>query len=363
MRIAYLAWQGSEHTRRWAGFFASRGHDVHVVTCGGVDTGPGPDVNYEIHDLHTSSLGKTGYLLRVPRVRRLVRSLKPDVVHAHHATSYGLLAACTGVHPLVVTCHGSDILVSGKKRSMRPLLKRVLDAADLVTVPGEHVANAVHELGTRTEVVVFQYGVEVERLRSLGTAANRSSGAPGPIRLVSARGLDPIYHTDEVLGAMAILRERDIDCVFDLAGRGADAERLERLARDLDVADQVVFHGHVPEDVVELLIARGDVFVSVPSSDGVSIALFEAMALGTVPLVSDIAANRLWIRDGMNGVVVQITSASIADGILRAVSLERAEVHSRNLEIAKTWGDREKNLASCGALVTRLVEQHHGSRA
>ena len=354
MRIVYVAWQGSEHTRRWAGFFAARGHEVHVVTCGAGEPGDASPA-YAVHDLRTSRFGKLGYLLRLRRARRLIRSLEPDVVHAHHATSYGLLAAVANVHPLVVSCHGSDILLSGRNRFIRPLLRRVLNAADLITVPGPHVADRAAELGgNRQHIAVFQYGVEVDRLRSIRSAVV-SDPQRREIRLVSARGLDALYHTDEVLRAMAILRARGVECVYDLAGRGSEADALRRLADELGIADRVTFHGHVPEGAAEQLIANADVFVSVPSSDGVSIALLEAMALGAIPLVSDIPANHLWIRDGVNGVIVQIAPHSIADGVLRALELDAAEIRQRNLELVEARGDRQTNLENSAALIAQLV--------
>jgi glycosyltransferase involved in cell wall biosynthesis len=358
MRIVFVAWQGSEHTRRWASFFAARGHDVHVVTCG--DGGPAESSTYALHDLRPPRFGKLGYLFKIPRARRLIRSLGPDVVHAHHATSYGLLATAAGIHPLVVTTHGSDVLISGRKATMRPLLKRVLDTADLITAPAEHVSEAIRALGTRSEIAVFQYGVEVERLQAAAPSA-RGAGEPGVVRVVSARGLDAIYRTDAVIHAVAILRERGVDCIYDVVGRGSEAESLKRFAREIAVADRVSFHGHVPEPAAEHLIAAADVFVSVAESDGVSIALLEAMALGPVPVLSDIRANRLWVRDGVNGVLVQITPCAIADGIQRALELDRADVRRRNLEIVRAHGDRDTNLAACEALLTGLVAT--GSRS
>jgi glycosyltransferase involved in cell wall biosynthesis len=365
MRIVFVAWQGSEHTRRWAGFFAEHGHDVHVVTCGDAPAATGTaSSTYAVHDLGDPRFGKPGYLLKIPRARRLIRSLAPDVVHAHHATSYGLLAATAGVRPLAVTCHGSDVLVSGRKRVMRRLLKWVFDRADVVTAPAEHVGEAVRAVGTRTEVVVFQYGVEVERLRAVGAAVREArDGDPQVVRLATARGLDAIYNTDDVARAVALLRERGVDCVFEVAGRGSEEEALRRLVQELDVADRVIFHGHVPEPTAEALIAAADVFVSVADSDGVSIALFEAMALGPVPLLSDIQANRLWVHDGENGILVEIDPSAIADGILRALELDREDVRRRNLELVRERGDRETNLAACEALLERLVRRAAGSNA
>jgi glycosyltransferase involved in cell wall biosynthesis len=365
MRIVFVAWQGSEHTRRWAGFFAERGHEVHVVTCADAPEAAGATSStYAVHDLGPPRLGKPGYLLKIPRARRLIRSLAPDVVHAHHATSYGLLATAAGIHPLAVTCHGSDVLVSGRKRVMRRLLRWVFDSADVITAPAEHVADAVREVGTKTEVVVFQYGVEVERLRAVGEAVREAGGGDrGVVRLATARGLDAIYNTDEVVRAVVLLRERGVDCIFDVAGRGSEEEALRGLVQELGVADRVVFHGHVPEPAAEALIAAADVFVSVADSDGVSIALFEAMALGPVPLLSDIRANRLWVRDGENGVLVPIDAEAIADGVVRALELDRADVRRRNLELVRERGDRETNLAACEALLEGLARAAPASNA
>ena len=357
MRIAFVAWQGSEHTRRWASFFAARGHDVHVVTCGDAPEGCKDDSpSYAVHDVGEPRLGKPGYLLKIPRVRRLIRSLAPDVVHAHHATSYGLLASVAGIHPLVVTCHGSDVLISGQQAVSRAVLRRVFDAADLITAPGQHVADAARTLGTTTQIAVFQYGVDVDRLRLVAAATRRANATtPDRIRLVSARGLDALYRIDDVIRAMAILRERGIECVYDVAGRGTELAELRRLSQEVGMADQVIFHGHVPESEAERLIAESDVYVSVAESDGVSIALFEAMALGAVPVLSDIPANRLWVRDGVNGLLVDISPAAIADGIVRALELDRADVRRQNLDIVRERGDRDTNLASCEALISDLV--------
>jgi L-malate glycosyltransferase len=365
MRIVFVAWQGSEHTARWAGFFAERGHDVHVVTCGVADAeGVTKPATYPIHDLGLPRLGKIGYLLKVPRARRLIRSLEPDVVHAHHATSYGLLAAAAGARPLVVTSHGSDVLRSGRKALMRALLRRVLDSADVVTAPAEHVADGIRAIGTKTEVVVFQYGVEVERLHAVATAV-RGDGEDRPdvVRVVSARGLDALYHTDDVIRAVAILRDRGVECVFDVAGRGSEEEALKRLVREIGVADRVTFHGHVPERRSEELIASAHVYASVADSDGVSIALFEAMALGPIPLLSDIRANRLWVRDGENGLLVDIAPDAIADGIERALELDPADVRRRNLEIVRERGDRETNLVACETMLAELVASARGASA
>ena len=187
---------------------------------------------------------------------------------------------------------------------------------------------------------------------------------PGVVRIVSARGLDALYHTDDVVRAVAILRDRGVDCVFDVAGRGSEEEALKRLVRELGVADRVTFHGHVPERRAEELIASADVYASVADSDGVSIALLEAMALGSIPLLSDIRANRLWVRDGENGLLV-----AIAPGRDRGRDPAGARARPGRRPPAGTSrssgrsGDRETNLAACEAMLARLVASAGGASA
>jgi glycosyltransferase involved in cell wall biosynthesis len=363
MRIAFVAWHGSEHTRRWAGFYAARGHEVHVITCGDGTAGRADARRpYRVHDLGPPRLGKLGYLLKAPRARRLIRSLRPDVVHAHHATSYGLLAALATFHPLVVTSHGSDILISGKRRTTRWLVTRVVRTADLVTAPADHVADEIRRLGGARRLVVFQYGVDVRRLRAVAASAQGDPVTRGAEpRLVTARPLHPLYRTAEIIRAAGLLRDAGLLCTLDIADRGPERPALERLANQLGLGDHVVFHGFVPAEQAERLIARADVYISAAASDGASIALLEAMALGAIPVVSDIVANRSWIEDGVNGVLVRIEPHAIADGIRRALTLDRDDVHQRNLEIVAARADRERNLGECERLLAELVDDRRRS--
>ncbi len=361
MTIVFVAAHASEHTRRWVAFFADRGHVVHVVTCG--DSPSGIVVaggRYTVHDLGRPRPGKLGYLLARRRARRLIRALRPDVVHAHHATSYGLLGAASGIHPFVVTCHGSDILRSPRNPMLRWIVSRTLRAADLITVPGGHMRAVAERLaGGGARVEVFQYGVPVDELEAVAAATVPTAVNGRALRVVTARPLEPLYNTADVVDAVARLVARGRDIVYDVAGEGDERTRLEHLAAAAGVADRVRFHGRVGEADVHQLLAAADVYVSIAASDGVSIALLEAMALGPVPVVANIASNRDWITNGENGVLVDITSEALAEGIDVALALDRERVRVRNLGLVRARADRTTNLSKCEALLGELVESGH----
>ena len=72
------------------------------------------------------------------------------------------------------------------------------------------------------------------------------------------------------------------------------------------------------------------------STDGASASLFEAMAVGVYPIVSDIAANAPWIDPGVNGETFPVgDDAALATAIALALdNPERLEAaRARNREI------------------------------
>jgi glycosyltransferase involved in cell wall biosynthesis len=379
LRLAFLAFHGSVHTRRWATYFAARGHDVHVITCGDPTDVPPPEAPngdqagngepatgapYAVHDLGFPWPGKLGYLLKLHPARRCARAIAPDVVHAHYATSYGLLGLATGIHPFVVTAHGDDVLVSPKNPVMRPMIRRVLRSADLVTVPSAEMREKVEGLcrPRRTPISVFQYGVEAQRL--IEVAGERPedprvlTGTAGdPLRIVSARPLLRESRVEVLIDALSILSERGVGWTCDVVGDGPERGTLEQRAASLGLTGRLAFHGQVSSRSAEEVIARSDIYVSVAESDGLSIALLEALALGSIPVVSDIPANRAWVDQGRTGLLIRVGPQNLAEGIERAIRLDRQVVKQCNQRLVRERADRSANLQHCENLLTGLSRQ------
>jgi glycosyltransferase involved in cell wall biosynthesis len=292
-------------------------------------------------------MSKAGYLTKLSSARRTIRRLDPDVVHVHYATSYGLLGMASGVRPLIVTAHGDDLLVAPRNPFMSRLVSQVLRSADLITVPGQHMKDAAEELlrGRTRPIQVFQYGVESSRLARLSAAVRQDPRAlPRALRIVSVRPLLRPYRVDVLLAAVALLRARGVDCVCDVIGSGSESGKLKRLAARLGLDEAVTFRGQVPEQDVERALASADVYVSVAETDGTSLALLEALALGAVPVVSDIPANSAWVTHGLNGVVVEIAAESLASGIEHAAGLDRELIAAHNRKLVARAADRHTNL-------------------
>lgn len=89
-----------------------------------------------------------------------------------------------------------------------------------------------------------------------------------------------------------------------LVGTGALQESLRRLSQNLGISDMVLFLGH--RDDVAALVAGSDVFVLPSLTEGMSNALLEAMSVGAVCVVSDIAQNKALIKHKENGLTFKV---------------------------------------------------------
>jgi glycosyltransferase involved in cell wall biosynthesis len=169
---------------------------------------------------------------------------------------------------------------------------------------------------------------------------------------VTARPLRPLYRVDVLIEALATLSGRLDDWQCSIFGDGPERPALEARVHELGLGDRISFHGQRPPEEVEEALAAADLYVSFAESDGASIALLEALALGAVPVVSDIASNRAWVRDGENGVLTTIDPLSAAEAIERALALDRSSVRAANQQLVGERADRERNL---GRLEERLL--------
>jgi glycosyltransferase involved in cell wall biosynthesis len=121
---------------------------------------------------------------------------------------------------------------------------------------------------------------------------------------------------------------------------------LRQIFSQGDVAERVVYAGHVSYDDLPRHYSMADMYLSASHSDGTSISLLEAMACGRPALVSDIPGNREWVQEGVNGwLFPDGDAAALARAILAAVEQRQRlpEMGEAAREIAEQRADWEKN--------------------
>jgi glycosyltransferase involved in cell wall biosynthesis len=112
-------------------------------------------------------------------------------------------------------------------------------------------------------------------------------------------------------------------------------------------------------------LEQADLYVSTSPSDSTSVSLLEAMAAGLACVVPDIAGNREWIQDGVNGLLYPPLRAEALAAALERLGRDRAlatRLGRRARETVQRSGRWNQTIRRAELLFTELVA-HHPCRA
>ncbi|MHB0914099.1 MAG: glycosyltransferase [Thermoleophilia bacterium] len=313
MRICYLADAKSPHTQKWVRHFADRGDDVHVISFrpheipgATVHHVPPPYIDSEVELLHAGRKGfqKAAYFLCARAVRRLVKKIAPDVLHAYLATSYGFAGACSGFHPFVVSSLGSEVVVQPRESVFyRRLLRFNLKRADRVTATSDFLARATAAYcPASTPVSTIPFGVDTEQFSPRG----RSYSQERPLVIGTVKILEQNYGIDRLIKAFqqVITTSADPDISLLIVGGGSLEGKLKQLGRRLGVAERITFVGNLPHAKVVDYFDQIDIFVSLPESETFGVSVVEAAACGIPSVVSDVGGLPEVVDDTRTGFLV-----------------------------------------------------------
>jgi len=240
-------------------------------------------------------------------VRRVARSTRPDVIHAHWLIPAGVSTRRLSRRtPLVVTTLGGD-LYALRGRLATWLKRRVITAARVVTVMNEDMANVVRSLGG-TDVRVMPMGARFSVVTPVA--------GDGPVRALAVGRLVEKKGFDVLLGALENAPGTSLTIVGDGPERGA----LESAARALGA--RVTFAGQLGREALDAAYTHADIAVF-PSraaasgdQDGLPVAMLEAMGSGLAVIASDLPGLNEAIVDGISGVLVAPGDArALAEGL------------------------------------------------
>ena len=196
-RLLYFADATNVHTRRWVKHFVGLGYDVAVCTfdgtfCEGVRV-------FNLANRLRLPL-KLHYLSHTSAVNGLVAAIKPDIVHAHYASSYGLLGARARFHPFVLSVWGSDIFDFPRRSLLHASILRFnLSAADVVCSTSLAMARETKKYSSKP-IVVTPFGIDTD-VYCVHPPPIRSTFTIGTVKK-----LETAYGIDILIRGFAILR-------------------------------------------------------------------------------------------------------------------------------------------------------------
>ncbi len=301
----------SEHLRALSEALRRRGHEVDVLTARYPGTYRDPPWVHRIGRVWVFPFNQTRITLTVHpvmpwAVRRFLRRHRYDVVHTHGPLAPNLPAVVTllSPYPVVSTFHTA---FAGRwnwyrlaRWPFRPVWRKVR-----VAIAVSRVARDVMRPYFPGDYRIVPNGVDLSRFSPEGPVHPVYRNIPGPAVLFLGR-MEPRKGPHLLLEAFLRLANRHPGVHLVMGGDGPLREPLARRVPS-PLRSRVHFLGPVPfEDVPKLY--RGATVYTSPAVGGETfgLVLLEAMASGVPVVAAGNPGYREVIRDGENGLLVDV---------------------------------------------------------
>lgn len=133
--------------------------------------------------------------------------------------------------------------------------------------------------------------------------------------LLTVNFLHPRKRIDLFLRAFAELRPRMPHAVALVVGAGPENDALQKLARELQLADTVRFTGFVPDDALPAFYAASDVYAHTCKNESFGLSVLEASAAGLPVVAVNEGGPREILCDGETGLLVDATPGAMAKAV------------------------------------------------
>ena len=296
------------------------------------------------------------YCLALFPIRKIIKIHQPDMVIAERTTSYGFLAAISGIKPVVIAQQGRTDLWP-EKSLLLPLKKIIQNyafkKATLIHAWGSVMTISMKAIGVdMSKVLVLPKGIE------LSLFENKNTSDPSKINAIVTRSLMPDYSHSTILKAFSILNNNGMDFELTIVGDGTQLNYLKNLAKKLKIQNKVNFTGKIPNTVLPKLLQHSNFYISMPITEGVSASLFEAMASNCYPIVTNIAGNMSWIQHRKNGQLIAVDDYKmLAEELIWAFenSEYRNKVVRENRKFVEENADYNTNMKIIAAKYHELI--------
>lgn len=302
-----------------------------------------------------------GYYQGMPgidgKLKKTLKENKYDVIHIHSPFTMGRFFARYGKKhgiPTVFTFHTKFKEDFVRILHAKPLvgfmmryIMTTINACDHVLTVSDGAAEVLRSYGYKKEITVIRNGTDLvypANAAELAAQVEEKHALAGQKNVFLSVGrIVENKRLDLVLDALKIVKERGVDFCFLVVGDGSYKEKLENKAKDLALADRVIFTGKVMDRaLLSGYYLRSDLFMFPSTFDTASLAPIEAAALKLPSLMTRGCSTAEIVTENRNGFLAGDTAESWADEICRIVTDENLLTQVKEncyREVYRTWDD------------------------
>jgi glycosyltransferase involved in cell wall biosynthesis len=197
------------------------------------------------------------------------------------------------------------------------------------------------------KIHVVRCGVDLERFK---LKPQREPHVPA--RILTVARLAPEKGHLVLFEALQMLHQRGVPVRLDLCGDGPFRSTLERSAVELGIADSVTFHGAISQDSILEYLYDADVFCLPSFSEGLPVAIMEALAVGLPVVATAITGIPELVEDKVSGRLVRAARPDLLADAIESLVVD----HSLRQLVTAEGRRRVENEFSIDGIVPRLAK-------
>jgi|SRR5664280_260193 glycosyltransferase involved in cell wall biosynthesis len=343
--------------RRFAPLLQEKGHKVAIIApSGSLDFSKKKIDGLDVYSL--PSLPVLNYrtirftipFLLKSRIKRIIQNFKPDIIHIQDH----FLICKMVVHlnkklkiPIIGTNHfmPENITVLLRRKTLKLRFEkllwkdfsRVFNQVNLVTTPTEFGAQLIRPK-LKVDTVVISCGISLTKFNPSGDTweIRAKYNLPDKPILLYVGRLDPEKHIEEILQSVVLAIKR-VDFCFVVVGKGTIKTALEQYANKLDISDQVIFTGFVPDEELPYFYKLSKCFIIASIAELLSLVTLQAMASGLPIIAVNAGALSELVKDKINGYLYR-------EGDIPAIIQAIEDIFSHD-DICRNMGEKSLEFA------------------
>lgn len=290
-------------------------------------------------------------------ILRLLKILRPDIVHTHASLSSRIAARLYGKCKIIYTRHcvypPSAFMTSGIGRMLGRTTAKLFSNR-VIAISEATKENLMNTGVPESMISVMMNGVEPLTVLNDDekTAVCEKYKINSGQKVAGMIGrLEPVKgHKYFIQGAKLCL-DQGLDMMFIIAGSGGIEAELRQMTDNLNIADRVIFTGFL-EDVAPVMNIL-DIFVNASyGTEASSLAMLEAMSLGKPVVATDYGGNPYQVKEGKTGFLVPIKDSDALAEVIVSILTDgnKYKQFSKN-----ALADYNKNYTASN--MTRIIEK------
>ena len=311
MKILILADPSNPHTVKWVNSLSTAGIEIFLFGLSKYDANDYSS-KVKIETLKTPSsiksklsgnIFKIIYFTVIPKLKKIIKNYKPDILHAHYAGSYGLMRSLLNFHPFILSVWGVDINIYPHISFLHKyFIKYTLRKSDVLLATSEALKEETLRY-VQKDIKVTPFGIDLNKFKP----ENVQSGfSEDDIVIGTVKRLEHKYGIDQLIKAFSIVKKNhpELPLKLLLVGEGSIRNQLVDLAAELGLNETIIFAGNVSISEVANFHNMIDISVYLSKTESFGVSVLESSASEKPVIVTDVGGLPAVVDDGITGIIV-----------------------------------------------------------